>query len=266
MNQYQYPGHDDLMPVLFVGHGDPMHALRDNPYTRSLRELGRSLPARPRAVCVVSAHWLTKGTFVTTTAFPQTIYDFYGFPDELYRVQYTAPGAPEAARQVTALIHEAQEAPNRGLDHGAWAVLKHLFPEADVPVFQLSIDHRKPMEYHFALAGRLRQLRGQGVLFVGSGNIVHNLELASLEAGALPYDWAVEFDGWVAERIIRRDFGSLVHYATLGPGVAAELSVPDVDHYVPLLYALALAGPGEEIRFTYEEVVSSISMRCLRIG
>ena len=255
---------DHIMPVFFIGHGDPMNALRDNAFTRSLAAMGKSLTVKPKAIMVVSAHWLTRGTYVATTAKPETIYDFGGFPEELYRVVFPAPGAPDVAKEVMKLSSEVKPDAEWGLDHGAWTVLKHMFPAADIPTFQLSIDYFNPMQYHFDLARVLKPLREQGVLVIGSGNIVHNLREFFSNPSGDPFDWAVEFDKWVKEKIEKRDFQSLVSYES--EGAAAKLAVPTVDHYVPMLYSLALADEKEPITFTYEEVQSSISMRCFRVG
>jgi len=261
----------EKMPVLFVGHGSPMNALEDNAFTRSLKKLGepfRKEGRKPAAILVVSAHWLTRGSYVNISPKPETIHDFGGFPKELFEVQYPAPGSPDLAREtakLSALIHESDD---WGLDHGAWTILLHLFPEADVPVFQLSIDYYQPMQYHFELAKQLAALREKGVLIVGSGNIVHNLRLsmARLSQGdTRPYDWATEFDTWVNEKIAGRDFQSLVSYEKAGE--SGKLSVPTVDHYVPMLYTLGLAGEREEIKQAYEEVTfGGISMRTFQVG
>jgi 4,5-DOPA dioxygenase extradiol len=254
----------DAMPAFFIGHGNPMNAVLDNPFTRSLTEMGKSVQQKPNAILVVSAHWLTRGSYVSINPKPEVIYDFGGFPDELYQVKYPAPGSPEYAAQVKDLLPEVKEDKDWGLDHGAWTILKHMFPEADIPVFQLSIDFYKPMQYHYELAQKLQSLRKKGVLIIGSGNIVHNLRMWFSKGDNNPYDWATEFDGFVKDRIEKRDFKSLVEYEK--QGAAAKLSVPTVDHYVPMLYSLALAGDKEEIKFTYEEVFSAASMRCFRIG
>lgn len=202
------------MPVFFIGHGSPMNAIEDNPFTRSLHSLGKSVIEKPNAILVVSAHWLTQGTFVSTTNLPETIYDFGGFPPELYEVNYPAPGSPEYAKEVLKLIPGVKEDHEWGLDHGAWTVLKHLFPEAKIPVFQLSIDYYKPMEYHFDLAMQLKSLRQKGVLIIGSGNIVHNLRLFLSQNDNKPFDWALEFDAWSKEKILQHDFNSLINYET----------------------------------------------------
>lgn len=251
-------------PVLFIGHGSPMNAIEDNAFTRSLTEIGKSIEIKPAAIMVVSAHWLTRGTYVSVTPKPETIYDFGGFSEELYRIKYPAPGSPEFAREVIKLIPEIHEDSDWGLDHGAWTVLKHIFPRADIPVFQLSIDYHKPMQYHYDLAQKLKPLSDMGVLVIGSGNIVHNLRLWFSQTGTEPFDWATEFDEWVKGKIIEREFQSLIDYEKQGK--AALLSVPTVDHYVPLIYCLALADDEEKILFTHEEVIASMSMRCLRIG
>jgi 4,5-DOPA dioxygenase extradiol len=241
-----------------------MNAVEDNPFTRSLKELGETFTERPRAIMVVSAHWLSSETFVNTTKEPDTIYDFYGFPRKLYEVKYPASGAPEVAKEVMSLVPEIKEDRERGLDHGVWTVLKHIFPKADIPVFQLSIAFYQPMEYHYSLAQKLKALRDNGVLVIGSGNVVHNLALIFSSENNAPYDWALKFDEIVKDCINNRDFESLVDYVKFGK--AAKLSVPTVDHYVPLLYTLGMAERDEPISYPYEEVFSSLSMRCVRIG
>lgn len=252
------------MPVLFIGHGNPMNAIEVNPFTEGLRKLGESFVEMPIAIMVVSAHWLTRGTFVSTTESPEIIYDFYGFPKELYQVKYPAMGAPSIAREVIKLVPEIREDSKWGLDHGAWSILKHIFPKADIPVFQLSIDFYQSMQYHFDLASRLKHLREQGVLVIGSGNIVHNLSLVFSKEDNSPFEWATEFDEIVKNSINNRDFQSLVNYEKFGR--VANLAIPTVDHYVPLLYALGLAEAEDEITYTYEEVFTSLSMRCIKIG
>jgi 4,5-DOPA dioxygenase extradiol len=252
------------MPVLFIGHGNPMNAIEVNPFTESLKKLGESFVEQPKAIMVVSAHWLTRGTYVSTIENPEIIYDFYGFPKELYQVKYSAMGAPAIAREVIKLAPQIKEDNQWGLDHGAWSILKHIFPKADIPVFQLSIDFYQPMQYHFDLASRLKQLREQGVLVIGSGNIVHNLALVFSKEDNSPFEWATEFDEIVKDHIVNKDFASLVNYEKFDR--VASLAIPTVDHYVPLLYTLGMAEADEEITFTYEEVFTSLSMRCVRIG
>ena len=252
------------MPVFFVGHGSPMNALEDNSYTRSWSAMGKSVTEKPNAILVVSAHWLTQGTFVSTNPSPETIYDFGGFPAELYKQKYPAPGSPEFAKQVMQIVPEIKEDKEWGLDHGAWVVLKYLFPDAMIPVFQLSIDYYKPMQYHFDLAMRLKSLREKGVLIISSGNIVHNLRKFFENPDAKAFEWTIEFDNWVKEKINARDFQSLIDYEK--HGASAKLSVPTVDHYVPMIYSLALADNKDDIHFTNEETVASISMRAFRVG
>lgn len=255
---------DKKMPAIFIGHGSPMNAIEVNPFTESLRKIGDSFVEMPKAILVVSAHWLTRGTFVSTAENPEVIYDFYGFPKELYQVKYQVVGAPSIAREIMKLVPYIKEDSQRGLDHGAWAILKHIFPKADIPVFQLSIDFYQSMQYHFDLASRLKQLREQGVLVIGSGNVVHNLALVFSKEDNSPFEWAVEFDEIVKKSIMNKDFDSLINYEKFGR--MADLAIPTVDHYVPLLYALGMAEDNEEITFTYEEVFTSLSMRCVKIG
>lgn len=251
------------MPVYFIGHGSPMNVVQDNPFTRSLGQTGKNTP-NPKAVLVISAHWLSEGSFISTTVKPETIYDFYGFPEELYAVTYPSPGAPDFALKTLKLLSSAKEDPDRGLDHGAWTVLKKMFPAADIPAFQLSIDFYKPMRHHYDLAKNLSSLRDQGVLIIGSGNIVHNLGMVDWKEGSA-FDWAAEFDTWVKDKVDKRDHESLIDYEKAGR--QAKLSVPTVDHYVPLLYSLALAGEDEPIDHFYEEMTyGSLSMRCIKIG
>lgn len=261
---------DDLpaterQPVLFIGHGSPMNAIETNPYTAALQRMGENILSinRPKAVLVVSAHWLTRGTFVQAATKPEIIYDFGGFPEELYEVQYPAAGAPDIAKEAAAMLGNAEVTLDWGLDHGAWAVLKHLFPKADIPCFQLSIDWGKPMQYHFELAGMLSKLRDCGVLVIGSGNIVHNLGASIPMLGRgdkSAFDWAVEFDGWVGGALQNGDYRKLINYESAGR--SGTLSVPSPDHYIPMLYSLGLAGKAESVHSFYESVeYGGISMR-----
>jgi len=252
------------MPVMFIGHGSPMNAVKNNDFTKSLYRLGQKTD-RPAAILVVSAHWLTMHeTAVSINPNPHTIYDFGGFPEELYRIKYEPPGHPLLAKNLSTnvqsiKIHEDHE---MGLDHGAWTILRHMYPDASVPVFQMSIDYAKPPQFHFDLAGELKRLRKKGVLIIGSGNIVHNLGILNWndEEGE-PFEWAAEFDRTVKKKIIEHDYSSLVHYHNFG--AAAKISIPTNDHYLPMLYTLGLLEKNEEIVFTYEAFQhSSISMRC----
>ena len=254
-------------PVLFIGHGSPMNAIQENAFTRSLTALGRKLQ-RPRAVLCVSAHWMTQGTWVTHMARPKTIHDFYGFPKALFEVQYPAPGSPELATQLHAEIQNPQvslDDSEWGLDHGTWGVLRHLFPGADVPVVQMSLDLNQGPEYHFRLGQELQCFRDQGVLIVGRGNIVHNLREVDFDPAAKPFDWASEFDEWVKERLLTRDFPALTAQALATP--AGRLSIPTPDHWYPLLYTLGAATSEDRLRFEYEGIDHrSISMRCFQLG
>jgi len=259
------------MPSLFVGHGSPMNALADNAFTRSLRKLGTEFKKegkKPSAILVVSAHWLTRGSFVNINPKPETIHDFGGFPKELFDMQYPAPGAPEKAKETALLSHLLFETEEWGLDHGTWSILVHLFPEADVPVFQLSIDFHQPLQYHLDLARELRAMREKGVLIIGSGNIVHNLRMSipKLQSGdSAPYDWALEFDTWVAEKIADGDYAALTNYEQIGS--AGKMAVPTTDHYIPLFYTLGLSDGKEAVQQVYESVeYGGMSMRTFQVG
>ncbi|MEW6469983.1 MAG: 4,5-DOPA dioxygenase extradiol [Bacteroidota bacterium] len=257
------PG-DQKMPVLFVGHGNPMNAIEKNEYHNKWAGLGKTLP-RPKAILVVSAHWLTKGTKVTAMEKPRTIHDFGGFPAELFAQQYPAKGSPEMAKETQQLIKKAKVEADMdwGLDHGTWSVLLPMFPKADIPVFQLSIDYSQGPQYHYDLAKELAALRKKGVLIIGSGNIVHNLGM--IQWNGKPYDWAIEFDEKIKGFIDEQDHASVIAYDKLGS--IAKLSVPTNDHYLPLLYALALQEKNEKISYFNEKIdLGSASMRSLQIG
>ena len=253
------------MPALFFGHGSPMNALEDNPMTRSWTAMGQRL-RRPRALLCISAHWETKGVLITAAEHPRTIHDFYGFPQALYDVTYPAPGDPALAKAL-----EARLAPFRaradldgwGLDHGTWSVLKFLFPKADVPTLQLSLDLRRTPAEHYAIGQALAPLREEGVMILGMGNIVHNLRLFNPRA-LQPLPWAQTFDDAVAARIRDRDHASLIDYLAIGP--EAALAVPEPDHYLPLLYVLAAQGPDEAATTFNEQVVGSLSMTSAAVG
>jgi 4,5-DOPA dioxygenase extradiol len=268
LEKFEMKGDGNSLPVVFVGHGSPMNAIEKNGFTESLSSLGKSLKdLTPAAILVISAHWLTQGTYVNTTPFPKTIHDFQGFPDELYQVHYSVPGAPDAAQLCQKQIESIQviEDKTRGLDHGAWSILKHLFPDADIPVFQMSIDYRAPARYHFNLAEEIKSLRKRGFLIIGSGNIVHNLYRVDFSRNPKPYDWAIAFDEMVKTKILKRDFNDLIEYQNMGN--SAALAVPTNDHYLPMIYCLGLADKNDEFKFTWEEIQnSSISMRCFQVG
>ena len=256
----------DRLPALFVGHGSPMNAIEDTPWSRAWEEMGARLD-RPRAVLCVSAHWQTRGVMVTAMDRPRTIHDFYGFPDALQQKEYPAPGAPTLAKETAAGITKASVGLDTawGLDHGTWSVLARMFPRADVPVFQLSLDATQSPAWHYELAKELRALRDHGVLVMGSGNIVHNLGRISRRSPDGGFDWAIEFDAQVKELIDKGDHQGLVDYPRLGR--AALLSVPTNEHYLPLLYALAVKDEREPIvYFNDATTMGSISMRSLLIG
>lgn len=251
----------ERMPVIFIGHGNPMHALHDNAFTKTLNNIQKTIE-RPKAILVVSAHWLTRGTYVSTNPNPKAIYDFGGFPDELYKVIYEPKGSPELAKELKEKITSPKiEADNAmGLDHGAWTVLKHMYPAADIPTFQLSIDYYKPASYHFELAKQLGYLRNKGVLIIGSGNLVHNLGMVDFNKPNSGYDWAIEFDATVKSLLDKGDFKSLVDYEKLGK--SALLSIPTNDHYLPMIYPLGLKTEKENVSYLYEGMeAGSISMR-----
>jgi 4,5-DOPA dioxygenase extradiol len=255
------------MPALFFGHGNPMNAIHENAWTRGWAAIGAALP-RPKAILCVSAHWYRPGSAVTATARPRTIHDFGGFPRSLYEVQYAAPGSPEAARRVAQLLAPIEVAMDRswGLDHGTWSVLVHVYPEADVPVVQLSVDETKPARWHYELARKLESLRDEGVLVMGSGNLVHNLHAYSWgNRSVAPYDWALSFETLARGALSRADFAPLVDYASLGRD--ALLSAPTPDHYLPLLYVLAQHQRGEPVSFPVEGFDGgSISMLAVQLG
>lgn len=257
------------MPVVFVGHGSPMNALRDTSFTRRLAAWGQALP-RPTAILSVSAHWLTRGsTQVTAQPRPKTIHDFGGFPQALFDLRYPAPGHPALAREAATLVRQAPAATTEewGLDHGTWTMLQHLYPKADVPVFQLSIDYDQPAAFHHAVGRDLAALRDQGVLILGTGNIAHNLRATDRDAtDALMASrpWAQSFDEAVRQALAGRDDAALLAYQKL-PGAATAVATPD--HYWPFLYALGAAGPAERVQTIYQGFQSgTISMRCLQFG
>jgi 4,5-DOPA dioxygenase extradiol len=252
------------MPVLFIGHGSPMNAIEENEFSRAWIAAGKALPP-VKAVLCVSAHWEAEGTQVTAMEKPKTIYDFYGFPPELYTRTYPAHGSPELAQRVRDLVKPVAIGLDQtwGLDHGTWSVLTHLFPKADVPVVQLSLDVKKNPREHYDLGQQLKALREEGVLILGSGNIVHNLRILNWEEAA--YDWAVEFDAKVKQWILDDDHASIIEYHKQGQ--QAALAINSAEHYKPLLYVLGAREPGEPVSFFAEKVtLGSISMRSMRIG
>ncbi|MGH8051989.1 MAG: 4,5-DOPA dioxygenase extradiol [Arenimonas sp.] len=252
------------MPALFIGHGSPMNTIEDNAFRRSWQELGNTLPKAKAIVCV-SAHWETMGIAVTASPAPETIHDFYGFPQALFDVQYPSSGNPELAKQIADLLGEeiVHLDAERGLDHGAWSVLQPMYPSADIPVLQLSLDRTRDAASHYELAKKLRLLREQGVLILGSGNIVHNLRVFNFQQ-TQTYDWATVFDQMVKNCILQKDHVALCNYSSFGE--MAALSIPTAEHYLPLLYVLAQQQDDENLTFFNEDVMSSISMRSLQIG
>lgn len=257
----------ERMPLLFIGHGSPMNAIDSNPYTKTLNVLGENLP-KPKAILVVSAHWMTEGSWITEMQSPKTIHDFYGFPQKLFDVQYPAPGSPEVAKLVRETVADHKIHPDTeawGLDHGTWSVLRHLYPKADIPVLQLSLHMEKPNQYHVELGKELSKLRDKGVLILGSGNLVHNLRNIRWEPNAKPYDWAIEYDEWLKSRLQEKDFSAVLNdYHNTAAG---KLSIPTMEHYYPLHYILGAADKSDEIKFEYEELQNgSISMRSFSLG
>lgn len=252
------------MPVLFVGHGNPMNAIEDTPYSRAWKDAAAGLP-RPAAIVCISAHWLTQGMFVTAMPKPRTIHDFYGFPEELFGVEYPAPGDPSLAESIAVTEPQIQPDTGWGLDHGTWSILVHMYPNADVPVLQVSLDNTRDRRQQYDLIRNLRPLRDKGVLLVGSGNIVHNLRALRFFEGAEPYDWALEFDAQTAALLKNGDHDALIDYESIGP--AARMAVPTDEHYRPMLAALALGYSDEQPRFFNEGIdIGSIGMRSFVLG
>jgi len=258
------------MPAIFFGHGNPMNAIKPNRYTDAWRELGASLP-RPAAILAVSAHWYIRSTAVTAMARPRTLHDFGGFPRELFEVEYPAPGSPALARRVQQLLAPVAVALDEdithgwGLDHGTWSVLVHAFPRADIPVVQLSLDATQSSDWHYALARQLAPLRDEGVLIIGSGNIVHNLRRLTWTDDAPPYAWSQRFSDWVGGHLLAGEHAPLIHY--LGNGEDAQLSVPTAEHYLPLLYVIAQQRPDEAVSFPVSGIeMGAIDMRSVAVG
>ena len=262
-------GSTELMPVLFVGHGSPMNAIEVNEFVLSWRELGKTIP-RPNAILCISAHWETSGTFITAMPRPSTIHDFGGFPQKLYNVQYPAPGSPELAFDVKRSIKSSAVGLDEkwGLDHGAWSVIRNIYPEADIPVLEMSMDYHKTPQDHYNLGKELALFRNKGVLIIGSGNIVHNLRMVSWEHADGPeygYDWALHANEIFKRLIISNNHKELINYSGLGSEV--QLAVPTPDHFLPLLYSLALKKENESIEFFNDKsVMGSLSMTSVKIG
>jgi 4,5-DOPA dioxygenase extradiol len=251
------------MPVLFAGHGSPMNAVDKTVFGDLLSALGPTLP-KPQAILMISAHWQTQGTQLVGSAHPETIHDFYGFPQQLFDVKYAAPGAPVLAKRIQSLIPEVKVVRSWGLDHGAWSVLIHLFPQANIPVLQMSLDENLSLQEHFALAHRLKALRDEGVMIIGSGNIVHNLRAAKWSVGAEPnaaYDWSLGFDQNIKQALEQRDPQKLLEFEKLWPE-QAKMAVPTLEHYLPLIYAYGVTDEADALSFPIEGFqLASISMR-----
>jgi 4,5-DOPA dioxygenase extradiol len=254
-------------PLIFIGHGHPINALLNNDFTQNLNQIGATIE-KPNAIMIISAHWTTKGTFVSVNSQPKAIYDFGKIDDRLLKIKYEPNGHPQLARQVIEIApnYHIQEDQSMGLDHGAWTVLKHLYPKADIPVFELSIDDSQSSSYHFELANTLKKMREKGVLIIASGNIVHNLKVIDWNnINAKPLDWAIEFDEIVKSKLSSQNFKDLVNYEQLGS--IFQLAHPTNEHYLPMLYTLGLADKTEELKYLFEGFqFGSASMRCFQIS
>lgn len=261
-------GRTNKMPVLFLGHGSPMNAIEENEFVTGFRNVAKDIP-KPSAILCISAHWETKGTFVTAMQHPATIHDFGGFPKELFAVQYPAPGSPDLAKETKSLITKTDVGLDEkwGLDHGAWSVLKHLYPDADIPVIQMSIDYSQNSQYHYELAQQIKSLRERGVLVVGSGNIVHNLRMVEWRRlnETFGYDWAIEANEKMKKFMLDRDHQELINFRSQGK--AFDLAIPTPEHYLPLLYSLALQDTNDEIKlFNDKAVAGALTMTSVKIG
>ncbi len=260
---------DDKLPVFFMGHGSPMNAIEENTFTQNWATIGKEYPT-PKAVLCISAHWLSRGTYITAMDHPKTIHDFGGFPQALFDVQYPAPGSAAIAQQTVDLVKKTTIGLNHdwGLDHGTWSVVKHMYPTANVPVLQLSIDYNQPMQYHYELAKELAELRKKGVLIIGSGNMVHNLGMVAWDKMNVPnfgYDWAIEMNTTFKKLIQDKNHQSLIDWQKLGS--AAALAIPTTDHYIPLIYSLALQDDKDEVSFFNDNLVAgSLTMTSVKIG
>lgn len=261
-------GKTTKMPVLFLGHGSPMNAIEENEFVTGFRAIAKEIP-KPNAILCISAHWETKGTFVTAMQNPPTIHDFGGFPKQLFEVQYPAPGSPDLAKETQSLITKTQVGLDDkwGLDHGAWSVIKHLYPHADIPVIQMSIDYSQNPQYHYELAKEIKSLREKGVLVIGSGNIVHNLRMVEWKRlnEIFGYDWAIEANEKMKTYILKREHQELIDFRSQGK--AFDLAIPTPEHYLPLLYSLALQDKNEGvILFNDKAVAGSLAMTSVKIG
>jgi 4,5-DOPA dioxygenase extradiol len=260
---------EQVMPVLFIGHGSPMNGIEDTEFSRRWTQMAKEIPT-PKAVLVVSAHWFTKGTLITAMDFPKTIHDFGGFPQELFDVQYKAPGNPLLAKETADLLHSAHVELDHdwGLDHGTWTVIRHMYPEANIPVLQLSIDYTKGPQYHYDLAKELYALRKKGVLIIGSGNMVHNLGMVAwdrLNDPEYAYDWTIQMNDKFKELIQSGDHNPLINYTSLGR--EAMLAIPTPEHYLPLMYTLGLKSSKDNVSFFNDKAVGgSLTMTSVKLG
>lgn len=260
---------EKLMPVLFIGHGSPMNGIEDNEFSRRWTKMAKEIPT-PAAVLVVSAHWFSKGTKITAMDFPKTIHDFGGFPQALFDVQYNAPGSPDLAMETASLIHSANVELDHdwGLDHGTWTIVRHMYPDAQIPVLQLSIDYTKGPQYHYDMAKEIYALRKKGVLVIGSGNMVHNLRMVAWDKMSEPgygYDWALQMNDTFKQLISDGDYKPLIHYERLGS--EARLAIPTPEHYLPLLYSLGLKDSKDKVSFFNDKAVAgSLTMTSVLIN
>lgn len=257
---------ESIMPVLFIGHGSPMNAIEENEFTSAWKALAKTIE-KPKAILVISAHWLTQGSYVSSALNPETIHDFKGFPEELFATQYPAPGAPELASEISQIIAAPPIGINNkwGLDHGTWSFAKAMYPEANIPTLQLSIDYYKPAQYHYDLAAQLISLRKKGVLIIGSGNMVHNLGRVNFNMTETVEDWALEINEILKNKILIGDHKALIEYEKLHTFI--KYAIPTPDHYYPLIYSLALQQPGDEISiFNDKTIYGSIAMTSVKFG
>lgn len=260
---------EKMMPVLFIGHGSPMNGIEDNEFSRRWSAMAKEVPV-PKAVLVISAHWFTKGTKITGMDFPKTIHDFGGFPKALFDVQYPAPGNPSLAKETAGMIHTApvELSHDWGLDHGTWTIVRHMYPNANIPILQLSIDYTKDAAYHYALSKELFQLRKKGILILGSGNMVHNLGMVSWDKLNEPeygYDWAIQMNDTFKKLISNGTHDQLIHYNQLGK--EAMLSIPTPEHYLPLIYTIGLESKNEGVHFFNDKAVGgSLTMTSVKFG
>lgn len=265
----EFKTREKIQPVFFIGHGSPMNGIENNDFSNKWKEIGSKIEL-PSAVLVVSAHWLTKGTHVTAMQEPKTIHDFGGFPQELFEVQYPAPGSPFLAEETAKLITSTDVGLDHdwGLDHGTWTIVRHMFPEANVPVLQLSIDYYKPAQYHYDLAKQLYDLRKRGVMIIGSGNMIHNLRMVdwkNLDTPGFGYDWALELNDTLKKHLNNKNHQPLINYESMGK--SALLAIPTPDHYFPMIYSLALQSDKDDLEIFNDQLVGgSLNMTSFRLG